>query len=142
MNKIFRRILSYSPNKAMSIAQFLIFAILGVVFGLLNLALLIPLLRVLFEQEQAQVLTDYPELTLSIDYLVSLFQYYFTRVVAEHGKLKALLFVCAFIISTAFLANVFRYLERLVATRLKVNVVKNLRMHIFDSITNLHIGYF
>jgi subfamily B ATP-binding cassette protein MsbA len=140
MKKIFQRILSYSPNKVVSITQFLIFAILGVVFGLLNLALLIPLLRVLFNQTQA--MTEYPEFTLSGDYVASLFQYHFARVVAQHGQLKALLFVCAFIITTALLANVFRYLERIVATRLKVNVVKNLRMHIFESITKLHIGYF
>lgn len=141
--KTFRRILSYSPNKkALSIAQFLIFALLGVLFGILNLALIIPLLDVLFSQKTGQPVPSYPEFSLTIDYMVSLFQYHFIKIINESGKLSALLFVCGFIISTAIIANFFRYLERLVATRVKVNVVKNLRMHIFESVTKLHIGYF
>jgi ATP-binding cassette, subfamily B, bacterial MsbA len=141
--KTFRRILSYSPNrKALSIAQFLIFALLGIFFGILNLTLIIPLLDVLFDQKTGQIIPAYPEFELTVQYLIDLFEYHFTKVIIENGKLNALLFVCAFIISTAFVANIFRYLERLVATRIKVNVVKNMRMHIFESVTRLHIGYF
>lgn len=141
--KTFRRILNYSPNrKALSIAQFLIFALLGIFFGILNLTLIIPLLDVLFDQETGQVIPVYPQFELTVQYLIDLFGYHFTKVIAESGKLNALLFVCAFIITTAFIANIFRYLERLVATRIKVNVVKNMRMHIFESVTRLHIGYF
>src|SRR5689334_5329124 len=135
----FRRILSYSPNrKALSIAQFLIFALLGVLFGVLNLTLIIPLLDVLFNQVTGQAIPPIPAFDLSVDYLVDLFQHFFIKIVNENGKINALLFVCAFIISTAIVANFFRYLERLVATRIKVNVVKNLRMHIFESVTKLH----
>jgi ATP-binding cassette, subfamily B, bacterial MsbA len=41
-----------------------------------------------------------------------------------------------------FLSNMFRYMERMTASRIKVDVVKSLRMHIFKSVTRMHIGFF
>ena len=40
------------------------------------------------------------------------------------------------------LANLFRYLERVMATKIRVDLVKNIRMDIFKKVTQLHIGYF
>jgi subfamily B ATP-binding cassette protein MsbA len=40
------------------------------------------------------------------------------------------------------LANLFRYLERVMATKIRVDLVKNIRMDIFGKVTQLHIGYF
>jgi subfamily B ATP-binding cassette protein MsbA len=40
------------------------------------------------------------------------------------------------------LSNAFRYLERMVASRVKVDIVKNLRTALFDNVSQLHIGYF
>jgi ATP-binding cassette, subfamily B, bacterial MsbA len=140
---IYRRIFNYSSaNKAVTLIKFLFFAILGVVFGLINLTLAIPLLDVLFKQTEVQSLPPYPVSELSIDYVTKLFNYHFLKIVMEYGSLQALLFVCAFLVGTAIMANIFRYLERMVATNVKVDVVKNMRMHIFQSVTNLHIGYF
>ncbi len=50
--------------------------------------------------------------------------------------------MCMAIVLSIMLANTFRYMERMVASRLKVDVVRNLRMDIFRNITRLHIGYF
>jgi subfamily B ATP-binding cassette protein MsbA len=140
---IYRRIFNYSSsNKAATLLKFLFFAILGIVFGLVNLTLAIPLLDVLFNQAQTQTLPPYPVPDVSIDYVKDLFNYHFLKVVIEYGSLRALSFVCAFLVGTAIMANIFRYFERLVATNVKVDVVKNMRMHIFERVTSLHIGYF
>ena len=52
------------------------------------------------------------------------------------------MYVCLSIVGFVFLSNIFRYMERMVASRLKVDVVKNLRDEIFRKVTQLHIGFF
>src|ERR1700754_864145 len=115
--KIFLRIFSYSPGKAVTLFLFLLFALMGIVFGVMNLTLIIPLLDILFDEKSLQVVPTYPVFEFSLDYSLSAFEYYFVNVIIQYGKLSALLFVCAFLICTALVANIFRYLERMVATK-------------------------
>lgn len=83
-----------------------------------------------------------PQFSISLDYFKSLFQYHFTDIIKEQGRLKALIFVCTLIVIFVFLSNLFRYMERMAASRIRVDVLKNMRMRIFDNILKLHIGYF
>ncbi|HYG19581.1 MAG TPA: ABC transporter ATP-binding protein, partial [Ohtaekwangia sp.] len=70
-----------------------------------------------------------------------IFRYHFTTF-AQEDPMKALTFVCGMIIVFVFLSNMFRYMERMAASRMKVDVVKNMRMEIFDKVSRLHIGFF
>src|SRR5690606_13684174 len=58
------------------------------------------------------------------------------------GQERALLLVCGLIVVFVFIANMFRYMERMVASKLKVDVVKNMRMDIFSKVSQMHIGFF
>lgn len=136
------RIFRYSPNLVSKFIQFFVFSLLGIVFSVLNLSLVIPMLSVLFNQQQVEDIPAVPEFSLSVDYITGLFDHYFLSIIVIHGQLYALLFVCMAIVLSIMLANTFRYMERMVASRLKVDVVRNLRMDIFRNITRLHIGYF
>ena len=142
MKKIFERIFSYAPTRIRSVIQFLVFAILGIIFGLMNFTMFIPLLDILFADSATLVIPAKPAFDLSADYGLKMMEYYFTSIAVEYGSLTSLLYVCVFILISALLANTFRYLERLVASKVKQDVVKNMRMHIFRNVTNLHIGYF
>lgn len=115
---------------------------MGIVFGVLNLALVIPMLDVLFKTKEGVVVPKQPVFDISIDYATGLFNYHFTSIIVKYGKVEALLFVCLSIVITVILANLFRYAERMVSSRLRVDVTKNLRMDIFGKVTNLHIGFF
>lgn len=136
------RILRYSPNLTPKLTQFLIFSILGIVFGVANLALVIPMLKVLFSTEVTSAVPPLPEFSISVDFLTGTFDHYFVSVIVKYGKMEALFFVCVAIVCSIFLANIFRYMERMVASRVKVDVVKNMRMDIFSNVSRLHIGYF
>ncbi|HEX7016564.1 MAG TPA: ABC transporter ATP-binding protein [Cyclobacteriaceae bacterium] len=136
------RIFRYSPNLVSKFIQFFVFSLLGIVFSVLNLSLVIPMLSVLFNQQQVEEIPAVPEFSLSVGYITGLFNHYFLSIIVIHGQLYALLFVCMAIVLSIMLANTFRYMERMVASRLKVDVVRNLRMDIFRNITRLHIGYF
>jgi ATP-binding cassette, subfamily B, bacterial MsbA len=136
------RILRYSPNLTSKLIQFFVFSMLGIVFSVLNLALVIPMLNVLFDKNVSRSIPPMPEFKISVEYVTGMFKHHFVSIIVEHGRLEALLFVCIAIVVSIFLANVFRYMERMVSARVKVDVVKNMRVDIFRNVTRLHIGYF
>lgn len=140
--KTFFRILGYSRNLRRRIILFLILSTLGVVISSISLVSIQPMMTVLFDQVQATEAPPIPEFSLSVGYFVGLFQHYFIGVVIEFGKLKALLFVCGVIISAVLLGNTFRYFERIIASKVRLDVVRNLRSAIFQNITKMQIGFF
>jgi len=139
--KIYFRILNYTPRLVSRLIQFFIYALLGVIFSAAYLVLVIPMLKVLFKEPKL-VVPPIPDFEISSSFFSTLFNHYFIQVAVDHGRVGALLFVCVAIIFTMIVANIFKYAERMVASRMKVDVVKNMRMHIFRNVSLLHIGYF
>lgn len=141
--KIYFRILSYAPGLVSRLIKFLVFALLGVFFSAGYLALTMPMLKVLFDSNVSKVVPTPPsDFALSEEFFRSTFDYYFIRVIQDYGPHTTLLFICLGIVVLMFIGNTFRYLERMAASRLRVDVVKNMRMDLFSSVTRLHIGYF
>ncbi len=138
----FIRVLSYAHNIVPKLTQFFIYSILGVVFGVFNILLVIPMLSILFDTTKALAVPEMPEFSFSSAYVKEAFYHHFLQIVNDQGKLNALLFVCALIVGCVFLANIFRYLERVMATKIRVDLVKNIRMDFFRKVSLLHIGYF
>jgi subfamily B ATP-binding cassette protein MsbA len=140
--KIYLRILGYAPGLVGRLVKFFLYALLGVAFSAAYLGLIMPMMKVLFDPEKSSVVPTLPEFSISIDFVTAFFNHHFISIIVEYGRMDALLFVCIGIVVCMMVSNTFRYLERMTASRVKVDVVKNMRMHIFRNITNLHIGYF
>jgi len=141
--KTFLRILSFANQLPSRLTFFFIYSILGIIFGAFNIVLVIPMLEVLFKQGSKVVqVPPLPDFALTTDYLIKVFNHYFLSIIRDQGPLNALLFVCALIVVSVILANIFRYLERVMATKIRVDLVKNIRMEIFKKVSLLHIGYF
>ncbi len=140
--KIFFRILSYARNIKQKLALFFTFSILGIIFGAFNIVLVIPMLTVLFKKGSGSVVPPIPSFSFSTDYIIQVFQHYFLGIIRDNGRVDALLFVIALIVVSIIFANFFRYMERVMATKIRADLVKNIRMAIFESVTKLHIGYF
>ncbi len=142
--KVYLRILSYAPRLVSRLIQFIIFSVLGILFSVVNIALVIPMLNMLFgyKANASGAIFERPAFSLSPDYLIGTFNYYFTRIIREHGTMDAMLFICVSIVSSMILTSVFRYMERMVASRVKVDIVKNMRMDLFKNVSRLHLGYF
>lgn len=92
--------------------------------------------------ENVATLTQMPDPSLSTDYVKGIFNYYFGTFMQSHGRLGALQFVCAIIVVSVFLSDVFRYLSARVLERFKVNMVARLRQSVFDNAVGLHLGFF
>ena len=143
--KTYWRILQFAKPFTSFVPQYFIFTFLGIVFGLFNFALLIPLLEVLFgtvDTTKTQTLLQKPEFTLSLDFIKNNFNYYFGQIILEHGKSGALQFVCILILISNLLANVFRYLSLRLDGAIRAKVVRNLRLAVYERITQLQLGFF
>ena len=83
------RILSYARPFGKFIPVYIGYTLLAIIFGLMNFTLLKPLFDVIFEQVAPESLEQYrvqPEFTLSLEYLISLFNHLFLKVSETYGK--------------------------------------------------------
>ena len=140
--KTFFRILNYSPNIRSRVVLFLLFSTFGVMFSAVSLVSIQPMMQVLFDKVPVTEIPAVPSFSFSIDYFVGIFQHYFRAVVVEYGKSQALLFVCGVIAAAVLIGNGFRYFERIVASMVRLDVVKNLRSAIFRNITRMQVSFF
>jgi len=139
--KTYLKLLAYAGRIRQFLIPFILTSLIASVFGILNLVLLKPLLEILFNQVGADALATMsvkPNGWNPLDY----FQYYFALIIESEGKLKGLQFVCATIIVSIFIANIFRYLSLRLLESFKVNMVANLRQEVFQKTVYLHLGYF
>ena len=126
----------------MYLPEYLLYTILGVVFGLLNFTLFIPLLNLLFSTYDVKDVLVRPDFALNIDYFKDIFNYYFNDIVKSGGKIAALKYVCLVIFSSVLLSNLFKFLSQRVLTSVRTKVVKNIREAVFNKITDIDLRFF
>lgn len=139
------RILSYARPYRRYFPIYVIYTLLAIIFGLLNFTLLKPLFDVIFEQvgpgDMGKYLTK-PDFSFSVAYFLDLFNHFFLQISETYGKFGTLLYVCIIIVISVFLANLFTYLSGVVLAKVRAEVIKKMRMNIFEQVTKMHIGYF
>lgn len=141
--KTYLRLLAFAKPIGKFAFPYILTTLLAVIFGTLNLALLIPLLETLFKSGTDTIQhIPMPEFSLSTDYFKNLFYHYFNEAAITKGKFGTLEYVCIIIISSAFLANLFRYISQRIMEELRIHTIENLRISVFNNIMNLNIGYF
>ncbi|WP_026897267.1 ABC transporter ATP-binding protein [Daejeonella oryzae] len=137
--KTYFRLLSFAkPIEKFAIPYFL-FTTFAVIFNTLNLTLLAPLLKTLFSAESSQIALVKPShWTDVVDY----FNYYAQLANNNYGTYGALKFVCAVIMISNLLGNIFRYLSQRIMENLRIHTLLNLRKTVFNNVMDLHLGYF
>lgn len=140
--KTYFRILSYHLPLWRFLPQYLILSLLGIIFGLVNFTLLIPLLEVLFQKPEVVETVTRPDFALSIEYAKALFDYHFAHIARQYGAMGALQFVCAVVGVSVFLASFFRYFAFRLINTVRVRIVRKLRRDVYQNLTRLHVGYF
>src|SRR5690606_28448085 len=107
-------------------------------FATLNLALIIPLLHTLFNDDGGGDVTQ-PDNWFDI---VAYFKYYATEAITVYGAYGALQRVCVVIIGSAFLANLFRYLSQRIMENLRIHALRSVRRTVCGSVMDLPAGDF
>ena len=138
----FRRVISYARPFGRSLPGYLLLSVLSVVFGVVNYALLGPLLTVLFENDTASAVLTKPEFSLTIDYFTEWFRWLLSSVIREGGVLRGLLFVCGALVVFCLLANLCRYLSQRIIVTLETRMMKNIRQDLFSKVASLPVGWF
>ena len=69
--------MNYASGMAGRLIQFLLFSVLGIVFSVINIALVIPMLNILFDYETdaSSAVTEMPEFSFSLDFFIDTFNY-------------------------------------------------------------------
>ena len=138
----FKRLLQFARPFSRFWPGYLVLSIFSVVFGVVNYALIGPLLTVLFEPANVQQQLTLPEFALDPEYFQSLFRYLLTSIMQGYGILKALMFVCGILIFTSFLSNLTRYLSQRILVSMRTYIMQNIRRALFNKISSLNVGYF
>ncbi|NML36544.1 ABC transporter ATP-binding protein [Chitinophaga sp. G-6-1-13] len=142
--KTFKRLLGYATPLHHYVPEYVIYTIIGIVFGMVNFAMLIPLLNVIFDQvtTEPQVI-NHPVFSFTIKYFIDLFNYYFYYFINTSGsKESALYFVCAVIGICVTIANLGRYMSTRVVTRMKMTMLSRLRTNLYKKFTEQSLGYY
>lgn len=140
--KTYFRLINFARPLGKYLPEYLLYTILGVVFGLLNFTLFIPLLNLLFTSYDVKENLSLPNFSFDIEYFKDLFNYYFYTIIREDGKIAALQYVCIVIFCSVLLSNLFKFLSQRVLTSIRTKVVKNIREQVFNKITDSDIRFF
>jgi len=142
--KTYFRLLSFAKPIEKFAIPYILTTILSVIFSTLNLALLAPLLQTLFSGKQAPNgnVAQLPAVKPSWVDIMGTFKYYVQYMINYYGAWGALEFICAAIVVSALLGNLFRYLSQRTMENLRVHTLLNFRRAVFNNVMNLHLGYF
>ena len=140
--KTYFRLLSFAKPIEKFAIPYIIATIFSVLFSTLNLALLAPLLQTLFAGKSAGGDVKPLGIKPGAGDIMGSFNYYVQYLINHYGAWGTLQFVCAAIITSALLANLFRYLSQRTMENLRVHTLMNFRRAVFNNVMNLHLGYF
>lgn len=137
---VLKRLIPYARPLHHFFPEYLIYTLLGILFGLLNFTLLIPILQLLFDQQTITV-TQRPTFTFSLAFFKDYFNYTFSQIIVAKGKFNALLFVSVIVGISILLANVFRYLAVRVLLRLRLKLMEKLRNALYEKFLQQSLRY-
>lgn len=137
--KTYFRLLSFARPLGKFAVPYGIFTLFTVIFSTLNLALLAPLLTTLFNHSAGKATVVLAPKAWD---LIGYFNYYAAWANHTYGPTGALKFVCAIIVISVFLSNIFRYLSQRIMENLRIYTLLNLRKTVFNNVMDMHLGYF
>ena len=113
-------------------------------FNTFNFVMIIPILNSLFDpSKQIAHVTEWPHFALNMDYFDQLLNFVLYKIYGDHySVMNVMLFLSIFIVTSALLSNLFRYLGQWTIETMKIHTLRRLRNAVFDNVMGLHVGYF
>ena len=139
----FKKILRYAkPYKRFAFLN-VFFNILYAIFSALSFYVLMPLLQVIFGEDQNKTVKEpiYNGFTSLGEFMNDYFSYYMVSKVGDDQE-KKLLIVIGLILVVIILKNIFSYLGFYAITFLKNGVLKDIRNDLYQKTISLPISYF
>lgn len=140
--KTFKRLLRFATPLHHYVPELMTYTVLGIVFGIVNFTMLIPMLQVIFGQTKMEVVNALPHFAFTVDYFKTAFNYYFNQFYTPATPLRGLAFVCSIIVTATILANFFRYMAARVLVRMRMNVLERMRNSLYNNLTRQSLDFF
>ena len=122
------------------------FNILGMVFSIFSFAMIIPLLRIIFNSSTAvfeKTINSYnSDFTWTKDGVLSFVNYYLAKYAISEGRYSTLILICIFLVIMVFLKNMFTFLSTFFLSDLVQSSVKKLREKMYQKILVLPMSFF
>lgn len=140
MKYFFSFLARYIPPYLVKVVLTFLFNILSAAFSVLSMALMIPVLEIIFQQ--GSEVHELAPWSLDISVLKDNFYYYITQIKLTQGAGWALLFAGLFmVVGTAFKCG-FAYAASYTNVGLRNNIIRDLRKEIYAKIVSLPVGFF
>lgn len=140
--RLVKRLLSFATPLHHYFPEYIIYTLFGIIFGLVNFAMLIPLLDTLFNSSGIKPSAHPGEFYLSLKYFKDLFSYYFYYFSQQEGKWYALAYVCGVIVIATILSNFFRYMAVRVLVRLRMTMLERIRLKLYDRFCDQSLSFY
>ncbi|SFH28301.1 ABC transporter ATP-binding protein [Pedobacter insulae] len=139
--KTYFRLLSFAKPIEKFAIPYIIATLLSIVFGTLNLTLLIPLFETLMPAEPGKTKTISDTAESLFDVTGQLRDFVMSSKI-NNGASQTLTYVCLLIVGSVLLSNIFRYLSQRYMEDLRVHTLLNLRKTVFNNVMDLQVGFF
>ncbi|HUX96390.1 MAG TPA: ABC transporter ATP-binding protein [Bacteroidales bacterium] len=138
--KNIRLLLKYFTPYRWSAIRSIGYNILGGLFALLSFSLVVPFLKILFNQVGD---VPYPgEFQMTVDYIQEFSRYYLSAFIESNGKTGALMLVVIIVMCASLLKNTFIFLANNSIAYIRSCTVRDLRRKLYDKFLRLPISYF
>jgi subfamily B ATP-binding cassette protein MsbA len=137
--KQYSRVFAYLKNYKLQIFLYFLCTVLSIIFSIASIGMLMPFLELIFNTGSAALANVAQQ---SGNPIVSFIRNTLTQSIEHNGKLNTLGLICAFIITSIFLKNLFLYLASYILNPMKNAIVNELRAELYNKILQLPIGYF
>jgi len=138
--KTYLRILQYVRKYPGYIAGFAVSVVLMAVFGGVSLALLDPIMNLLFSENNVQASSDV-SVNLNIHDIKDVAYYFVNDIIKANGKKQALLTFIIIVVSLNILGNIFRYGSNAFSAMLRTSAIHNFRADLMDSLIAKNIAF-
>lgn len=140
--RLVKRLLSFATPLHHYFPEYIVYTLFGIIFGLVNFAMLIPLLDTLFNSGGVTPSGHPGNFYFSLEYFKDLFSYYFYYFSQQEGKWYALAYVCAVIVIATILSNFFRYMAVRVLVRLRMTMLERIRLRLYDRFCDQSLSFY
>ena len=138
--KRFFRLLNYLVPYKWYVAQNVVYNILGAFFALFSFAMVLPFLRVLFNNQE--VVTEPMDFQLSTEYLMHTLNFYIGKIMSTHDASRALILVSILVVIFSLLKNGFIFAANFMLAPIRAFLVRDIRNDIYRKVLKLPLSYY
>ena len=138
--KRFLRLLRYLFPFKWYVVQNVAYNIFGAFFALFSFAMVIPFLRLLFNNQE--IVVEPMEFELNTEYLMHTLNYYLGRIMVTRDAASALALVSILVVAFSLLKNGFLFAANYVLGPIRAFVVRDIRNDVYKKVLRLPLSYY